>query len=145
MELHERLAESLRQAQRFIDGMRADLHHLRPTEWDEEGSWDAACTASENMRLLGNACSDFDCIGAALAEYEEWKAAPHLFIQSGRSLWQAYTDAKAECERLKEHAVTLANSERLAAIDLCAQICESHYNHEAKDCAEEIRALAGKD
>ena len=23
--------------------------------------------------------------------------------------------------------------------EACAKLCESHYNHEAKDCAEEIR------
>ena len=117
MSNEQKLAEALRLAQRFIDGMRADLHHLRPTEWDEEGSWDAACTASENMRLLGNACADFDCIGAALAEYEEWKAAPHLFIQSGRSLWQAYTDAKARAESLTEQNKLLLDALWKAAGD----------------------------
>lgn len=47
----------------------------------------------------------------------------------------------ADAERLKEHAVTLANTTFLATLERCAQLCESHFNHEAKDCAEEIRAL----
>ena len=47
----------------------------------------------------------------------------------------------AEVEALREHAVTLANTTFLTTIERCAAICEAHYNHEAKDCAEEIRAL----
>ena len=47
----------------------------------------------------------------------------------------------AEVEALREHAVTLANTTFLTTVERCAQVCEAHYNHEAKDCAEEIRAL----
>lgn len=47
----------------------------------------------------------------------------------------------AEVAALREHAVTLANTTFLTTIERCAAICEAHYNHEAKDCAEEIRAL----
>lgn len=61
------LANALREAQAFIDGVRSDLHHLRATDWFPEGANNAALSMSENMRLIGNACADFDTIGAALA------------------------------------------------------------------------------
>lgn len=64
------LAKALREAQAFIDGVRSDLHHLRATDWFPEGANNAALSMSENMRLIGNACADFDTIGAALAELE---------------------------------------------------------------------------
>jgi peptidoglycan hydrolase CwlO-like protein len=51
---------------------------------------------------------------------------------------------RKDAERLREHAVTLANTTYLTTLELCAKLCESHFNHEAKDCAEEIRALAGE-
>ena len=60
--------------------------------------------------------------------------------------WQARAalaaKVPAECERLREHAVTLANTTYLTTLELCAKVCDAHFNHEAKDCAEEIRALA---
>jgi hypothetical protein len=43
---------------------------------------------------------------------------------------------KAEREFLERFAALVAAAEREA----CAKVCETFYNHEAKDCAEAIRA-----
>lgn len=42
------------------------------------------------------------------------------------------------------HGVNYYTSDQIAAAVMrereeCAKVCEAHYNHEAKDCAEEIR------
>lgn len=51
-----RVAECLR----FIDGVRDDLHNRRTADWFPEGAHDAATSMSEDMRLIGNACTEFD-------------------------------------------------------------------------------------
>lgn len=55
----ELLAE-LQRAQDFIDGIRQELHQRRVADWYPEGVHNAAEQMSEDMRLLGNACADFD-------------------------------------------------------------------------------------
>lgn len=44
----------------FIDGIRDELHNRRTADWFPEGAHNAAAQMSEDMRLLGNACADFD-------------------------------------------------------------------------------------
>jgi hypothetical protein len=55
-----RLRAQLDASMKFIDGLGADLHNRRTADWYPEGAHDAATSMSEDMRLLGNACSDFD-------------------------------------------------------------------------------------
>lgn len=86
-------AEALRQAQAFIDGMRSDLHSLRATDWFPEGAHDAASSMSENMRLLGNACADFDCIGAGLAALESAQEHRPLPANPEKHIWQSWSPA----------------------------------------------------
>lgn len=62
----ELLAE-LKRAQDFIDGIRQELHHRRVADWYPEAAHNAAEQMSEDMRLLGNACADFD-LSAAIAK-----------------------------------------------------------------------------
>ncbi|MEN1996850.1 hypothetical protein [Stenotrophomonas bentonitica] len=62
----ELLAE-LQRAQDFIDGIRQELHQRRVADWYPEGAHNAAEQMSEDMRLLGNACADFDT-SAAIAK-----------------------------------------------------------------------------
>lgn len=45
---------------KFIDGIRDELHNRRTADWYPEGAHNAAAQMSEDMRLLGNACADFD-------------------------------------------------------------------------------------
>lgn len=56
----ERLTRERDSALAFIDGVREDLHQLRCTDWFPEGSNNAALSMSENMRLIGNSCADFN-------------------------------------------------------------------------------------
>lgn len=53
------LLEALKRAEEFIENMQAELHNRRVADWYPEGANNAALQMSENMRLLGNACADF--------------------------------------------------------------------------------------
>ncbi len=55
-----KLLAELQRAQDFIDGIRQELHQRRVADWYPEGAHNAAEQMSEDMRLLGNACADFD-------------------------------------------------------------------------------------
>jgi|GEM_PF-2895506 len=54
------LLADLQRAQDFIDGIRQELHQRRVADWYPEGAHNAAEQMSEDMRLLGNACADFN-------------------------------------------------------------------------------------
>jgi len=54
------LLKELLRAQEFIDGLMQELHGRRISDWYPEGANNAALSMSEDMRLLGNACADFD-------------------------------------------------------------------------------------
>lgn len=56
----QRLESALREAECFIEGLGNDLHNRRCADWYIEGANGAASSMSEDMRLLGNACADFD-------------------------------------------------------------------------------------
>lgn len=47
----------------FIDDLRQDLHSRRVADWYPEGAHNAAEAMSEDMRLLGNRCADFEVTG----------------------------------------------------------------------------------
>jgi hypothetical protein len=49
----------------FIDDLRQDLHSRRVADWYPEGAHNAAAAMSEDMRLLGNRCADFEVVGNA--------------------------------------------------------------------------------
>jgi len=61
------LLEALIKALDFIEGIGSDLHNRRTADWYPEGANNAAISMSEDMRLLGNACADFD-IGDVIAK-----------------------------------------------------------------------------
>lgn len=109
-------AEALRQAQAFIDGMRSDLHSLRATDWFPEGAHDAASSMSENMRLLGNACADFDCIGAGLAALESAQDHPlgaAIAPEHDEAMAQMAADAeRAHAEMVRDAKLWRAAQER---------------------------------
>lgn len=74
VEAHERLRAAapellaeLQRAQEFIDSIRQELHQRRVADWYPEGAHNAAEQMSEDMRLLGNTCADFDT-SAAIAK-----------------------------------------------------------------------------
>ena len=72
-ELNAQLLEALTKSLAFIDGIREDLHSRRATDWFPEAANNAATDMSEDMRLIGNACADFDVgdiIAAATGETE---------------------------------------------------------------------------
>jgi autonomous glycyl radical cofactor GrcA len=55
----------------------------------------------------------------------------------------AWHEAAALDPAISEDAQKLKEVARREALEEAAKVCESHYNHEAKDCAEEIRELKG--
>lgn len=57
--------ECLSRAESFIDGIREELHQRRVCDWYPEGAHNAAAQMSEDMRLIGNACADFNVYGSA--------------------------------------------------------------------------------
>lgn len=61
------LLEALIRAQDFIDTIRQELHQRRVADWYPEGAHNAAEQMSDDMRLLGNSCADFD-VSAAIAK-----------------------------------------------------------------------------
>ncbi len=61
------LLEALIRAQDFIDTIRQELHQRRVADWYPEGAHNAAEQMSEDMRLLGNTCADFD-VSSAIAK-----------------------------------------------------------------------------
>lgn len=58
------LLEALQNANAFIEGLQDDLHKRRVADWYPEGANNAALQMSEDMRLLGNACANFDTTAA---------------------------------------------------------------------------------
>lgn len=54
------LLEALQNANAFIEGLQDDLHKRRVADWYPEGANNAALQMSEDMRLLGNECANFD-------------------------------------------------------------------------------------
>lgn len=54
------LREALDDALKFISDMGIDLHHARVADWYEEGANNAALQMSEDMRLAGNRCADYE-------------------------------------------------------------------------------------
>lgn len=57
---------ALAAAEAFIDGLRQDLFSRRFADWYPEGAHNAAEAMSEDMRLLGNACAQFDARAARM-------------------------------------------------------------------------------
>ncbi|VVE06894.1 hypothetical protein [Pandoraea terrigena] len=57
---YEKLVETLERAHEFIDSIRQELHSRRVADWYPEGAHNAAEQMSEDMRILGNDCADFD-------------------------------------------------------------------------------------
>lgn len=56
----DRLSEALERAVEFIESVGNDLHRRRCAGWYPEGAHSAAEAMSEDMRLIGNDCMDFD-------------------------------------------------------------------------------------
>lgn len=70
------LLEALQKADEFIDGIREDLHHERAADWYPEGASSAALSMSENMRLIGNRCADFNATKKSITALREALAQP---------------------------------------------------------------------
>lgn len=50
----------------FIDNMGCDLLHRRVADWYQEGAHNAAEQMSEDMRLFGNACMEYEALSDEL-------------------------------------------------------------------------------
>ncbi|CAJ0701744.1 hypothetical protein LMG19089_02916 [Ralstonia edaphis] len=64
------LVEALEKAADFIENIRQELHGRRVADWYPEGAHNAAVQMSDDMRLLGNQCADFD-VSAVIAKARE--------------------------------------------------------------------------
>ena len=65
------LTAEVARAMEFIEGIGSDLLNRRVADWYPEGAHDAASSMGEDMRLIGNACMDFDIARNALKEGKE--------------------------------------------------------------------------
>ena len=59
-EAERRLQDQLQEAVDFIEEVGRDLLHRRIADWYPEGAGSAALAMSEDMRLIGNRCVEFE-------------------------------------------------------------------------------------
>lgn len=84
---------ALERAQQFINDLGANLHNRRVGDWYPEGANNAALAMSEDMRLLGNSCGDFNVYDGLSASPEAPKSTAGDFDPESLLGPEQYGDA----------------------------------------------------